>query len=884
MLNPTDFVRTLCWADGTSAQYLSLPALAQAYPQVARYPTTLRILLETALRRYDGEKVNDEHLACLLNWHRGERGEAPFFVSRVLLQDASGIPLLGDLAALRTEAERKGLDPRRIEPEIPVDLVIDHSVIADRYGSAAALQNNLDEEFRQNGERYAFVKWAQQAFSRLRVIPPGTGIVHQVNLEYLATGIVERDAWVFPDTLVGTDSHTTMVNGIGVLGWGVGGLEAEGVLLGEPLYFDSPEVVGVVLEGCLEPGVTATDLALYLTRELRGHGVVGKLLEFHGPGARMLAVPDRATVANMAPEYGATAAWFGVDESTLSYYRLTGRPEALIARLRQYYEVQGMFGIPDAGEHDYSEVIRIDLGSVQRSLSGPSRPQQVMPLRLVPGSLRPDLVPAVSATNDLIDGDVVLAAITSCTNTANPAAMITAGLLARAAAERGLRVPPHVKTVLAPGSRAVTEYLRKAGLLTALESLGFYVSAYGCAACVGNTGELAPGVEDRIAKQGLSVAAVLSGNRNFEGRIHKAVKANYLASPALVVAYALAGTVLRDLESEPCGHDHDGKPIFVDELWPDAETVAELSAAVVGPEAYSGIYSFSDASHPLWASTKGPVGVTFSWSSASNYFVEPPFFRRKERKSQVVTIEGARVLAVLGDSVTTDHISPVGPILADSDAAHYLTELGVNRSDFNTYGARRCNHHVMIRGTFGSQRLKNAVSAPEFGPLTRSGRNGERCSIYAAAMENIEDHIPSVILAGRHYGSGSARDWAAKGTALLGVRAVIAKSFERIHRSNLILMGVLPIEVADDAAWDTIDWTGRERASVRVDLDHLVRAEAEVQILREEDCLLTVKGRVRLDTEAERRYVASGGILPFLASKKLGQDVGKEAVGLGKSV
>lgn len=873
MLHSNDFVRTLHWADGGAAQYVSLPELARRYPALARYPASLKIMLEAAVRRYDGEKIGDDHLMRLLNWHRGVRGEIPFFVARVLLQDASGIPLLGDLAALRTEAERRGLSAREIEPEIPVDLVIDHSVIADRYGDSAALQDNMAEEFRQNRERYAFVEWAQQAFSCLRVVPPGTGIVHQVNLEHLATGITERDGWAFPDTLVGTDSHTTMVNGIGVLGWGVGGLEAEATLMGEPLYFDCPEVVGVVLQRSLRPGITATDLALCLTRLLREHGVVGKLLEFHGSGARDLAVMDRATVANMAPEYGATAAWFGVDEATLDYYLLTGRPACAVARMREYYEMQGMFGIPDAGAHDYSEIITLDLAAVERAVSGPARPEQVMPLSAVPASL--DIsdaqAPSQQSSPKLADGDIVLAAITSCTNTANPAGMIAAGLLAKAAVQRGMRVSPHVKTVFAPGSRAVPVYLRMAGLLDALERLGFHVSAYGCAACVGNTGGLAPGVEKAIAKRQLAVAAVLSGNRNFEGRIHKAVKANYLASPALVVAYALAGSMRGDLDITPCGHDRYGRPVYLSELWPDSREITETVNAVVTAKAFSGLYPPAASEHKVCDTDRSPSGSTFAWNKNSTYFVEPPFFRAELGVGHIHTVVNARVLAVLGDSVTTDHISPVGAIAADSEAGRYLGELGIAPHDFNTFGARRCNHHAMVRGTFSSPRLKNALAAPQLGSLTRSGRDGRICSIHSAAMENVDDGTVSVVLAGRYYGSGSARDWAARGTALLGVRAVVAKSFERIHRSNLVLMGVLPVEVPESAAagWETIHWTGMERVTVKFDESQVIRANATVLIQLGDEILLTIVGRVRVDTQAERRYLATGGMLPYLSARKL---------------
>lgn len=861
----TQFLRPIVWPDGQSAQIISLRELALAYPAIARYPVALRIMLEAAIRKFDGKRVTEEHILRLLAWHTGLRGEIPFCVSRVLLQDSAGIPLLGDLAAMRTAASRHGITPEAIEPGIPVDLVIDHSVIVDEHGSKHALQDNIRHEYRRNQERYSFVKWAQQAFKMLRVVPPGYGIVHQINLEYLATVIVERAGLVFPDTLVGTDSHTTMVNGLGILGWGVGGLEAESALLGEPLYLESPEVVAVVLDGQLPQGTMATDLALHLTHALREYGVVGKLLEFTGKGARSLSVPDRATVANMAPEYGATTGFFPVDDTTLAYLRLTGRAPQSVERVRTYYQSQGMFGIPDARDIDYSSVFRFDLSALGRVVSGPSRPQQKMDLSQVPGSLPVTANPS-SCADALQDGDIVLAAITSCTNTSNPDAMVAAGLLAKAAVARGLRVPKHVKTVLAPGSRAVTQYLTQAGLLADLEALGFYVAAYGCAVCVGNSGDLAAGVEQQIEDGELIAASILSGNRNFEGRIHRAVKANYLASPALVVAYALAGSILRDLDNEPLGNDSAGIPVFLRDIWPDDEHTDAVVCGTVEKAIYHSVYAGHELSAASeWAQIEAPCGPAFQWQQGSTYFVEPPFFDTTASTGDPMPITDARVLAVLGDSVTTDHISPVGEIPADSAAGVYLRALGVDPEDFNNYGSRRCNHHVMMRGTFANPRLQNKVALPVAGPVSRSARDRSVQTIYDVAMENMEDKVPSIIFAGTMYGAGSARDWAAKGTRLLGVRAIIAGSFERIHRSNLILMGVLPVEVADSLTINGIAWTGSELVSIELDGSGLsIHAAVKITVKRGALVLASLAGRLRIDTSAELRYLHAGGILPFL--------------------
>ena len=885
MNDPIDFIRRLQWSDGSVSRFISLREVERRHPRVARFPASIRIMLEAVLRRLDGKLTTSAHLDHLLDWRPGMREELPMWVSRVLLQDASGIPLLGDIAAMRTAAERIGASAEAIQPAIPVDLVIDHSVSVDTYGDANAHLRNLEIEYARNEERYQFVKWAAQAFNSLRVIPPGMGIVHQVNLEFLATAIVERDGFVFPDTLVGTDSHTTMINGLGVLGWGVGGLEAEIALLGQPIYMQTPDVIGVQLTGELAPGVTATDAALQLTHELRRMNVVGQLLEFVGPGARSLDVPDRATIANMAPEYGSTCAYFAIDEAVLAYFERTGRPHEFVERIRRYYVEQNLFGIPDVDQIDYTSTLSFDLSTVRPTVAGPGRPQQRLKLSEVPASLPVrHAAKDVSSAKDihrLNDGDVVLAAITSCTNTANPRAMMTAGLLARAAVARGLRPAAHVKVVMAPGSRAVTRYLERSGLLDDLQQLGFFVAAYGCAVCVGNSGPLAENVEDEIDARQLSVAAILSGNRNFEGRIHHAINANYLASPALVIAYALAGTVLIDLDTEPISLDTSGQPVFLRDIWPDAAQVQAISAGAVNDTVYRELYPSSatsgiavsplNDSSELWARIQFQQGSVFKWSPDSSYFVEPPFFTGDASRPKVCApIPAARVLAVFGDAITTDHISPVGEIADDSDAARYLRTRGIERKDFNSYGARRCNHHVMMRGTFANPRIRNLVSGVEPGPMARSARDGVDRSLFEVARENLDDGVLSVIFAGRLYGAGSARDWAAKGTALLGVSAVLAKSFERIHRTNLVLMGVLPIELPDAGPLDAMDWLGTESVAIEFDAqtDEL-RPPATVVVSRQGNVLVTVPGTLRIDTPAEWRLIRSGGVLPNIFSELL---------------
>ncbi|KVM93998.1 aconitate hydratase AcnA [Burkholderia stagnalis] len=866
MANFTDFHRTFPLPDGTTARIVSLPAVARAHPRVARFPPSIRILLEAALRRADGTHAATEHAQALLDWRAGDGRDIPVWVSRVLLQDASGIPLLCDLAAMRSAAVRAGVHAQAVQPTLPVDLVVDHSVVVDAYGDAAAHDTNLAAEYRLNAERFQFVKWAARAFQGVRVIPPGNGIVHQINLEFLAGVVARRDGWLFPDTVVGTDSHTTMINALGVLGWGVGGLEAEIALLGEPLHQSAPEVVAVHLTGAPRGRVLATDVALHLTRALREAGVVGKFLEFVGPGARGLSLPDRATIANMAPEYGATTAFFGIDDTTLAYLAQTGRSRDAIDTIRAYYAAQGLFGIPDAADHDYTSVLSIDLSAVEPTLAGPARPHQTLAVAQLPASVARGGAAHSGAPDGLGDGAVVLAAITSCTNTANPAAMLAAGLLAKRAAARGLRPPGYVKTVLAPGSRAVTRYLERAGLLEPLQRLGFFVAAYGCASCVGNTGALADGVEAAVRARGLSVAAVLSGNRNFEGRIHRAIKANYLASPALVVAYALAGTVARDLDAAPLGVDAAGAPVFLADVWPDKADIDALVDAVVDERAYAGLYDDATGEggdSTGWSRIDAPASPLFEWRDTSGYFVEPPFFDPPARDARPFgPVRRARVLAVLGDGVTTDHISPVGAIAADSEAARYLRARQVPDDAFNTYGARRCNHHVMMRGTFANPHLRNRVGGLDAGPVARSARDGATRSLFDVAMENREDGVPSVIVAGALYGSGSARDWAAKGTSLLGVAAVVAAGFERIHRSNLALMGVLPIEVGAPNALDALAWDGSE--CIDIDFDPHARAPrppATVTVRRNGREVARVAGTLRIDTLAEWRYVREGGVL-----------------------
>jgi aconitate hydratase len=884
MGDPFGVVQTFERGGGRTGKLFSLPALeSKGLGAVSRLPVSLRIVLESLLRNLDGKRVAEKDVRALAAWRpEAERtAEIPFVVSRVLLQDFTGVPLLVDLAAMRAALARLGKDPGGVEPRVPVDLVVDHSVQVDAYGSADALERNLELEFERNRPRYEFLKWGTQAFRRLRIVPPGIGICHQVNLEYLATVVSEREGLFFPDTLVGTDSHTTMVNGLGVVGWGVGGIEAEAAMLDQPTYLLTPDVVGVHLSGALREGVTATDLVLTLTEMLRKARVVGKLVEFHGEGAATLAVAERATIANMAPEYGATIGFFPPDEQTLRYLASTGRGQEQVDAVRAYCKAQGIFGIPRRGECDYSAVLELDLGTVRASVAGPKRPQDRIPLPELKarfrelfsredaqgyGKPRQELgrrVPlAGSAGADLGHGDVVIAAITSCTNTSNPSVMLAAGLLARKAVERGLAVRPTVKTSLAPGSRVVSRYLSATGLQPWLDRLGFQVVGYGCTTCIGNSGPLDAAVEKLVADNDLVTASVLSGNRNFEARIHQAVKANFLMSPPLVVAFALAGSVDVDLETEPLGKGKDGKEVWLRDVWPTGAEVEALLEAATDPEAYR--RNYGDFSHNRrWNETAVKGGTLYAWDPGSTYIQEPPYFRGQARPLE--DVREARALAIFGDSVTTDHISPAGSIKPSSPAGQYLRSLGVGVGDFNSYGARRGNDQVMVRGTFANVRIRNLMVPDVEGGVTVHQPSGRRMPIYDAAMEYQREGRPLVVVAGTEYGTGSSRDWAAKGTALLGVRAVVARSFERIHRSNLVGMGVLPCQLPDGVTAATLGLDGTESYDVLgIGAGLEPRQRARLAVRRRDGRSEEVPLTVRIDTPIEVEYFRAGGILPYV--------------------
>ena len=876
----------------------SLPALAKRFPNVKRMPVSMRIVLESVLRNCDGEKVTAEHVAQLAAWkpNAPRVEEIPFVVARVVLQDFTGVPLLADLAAMRNVAQSLGKDPKAIEPLVPVDLVVDHSIMVDHYGGKDSLDLNMKLEFARNKERYQFMKWGMDAFDTFGVVPPGFGIVHQVNLEYLARGVHRTaDGVHYPDTLVGTDSHTTMINGIGVVGWGVGGIEAEAGMLGQPVYLLTPDVVGFELTGRLREGVTATDLVLTVTEILRREKVVGKFVEFFGEGTRTLAVPDRATIANMAPEYGATLGFFPVDAKTVEYFKGTGRSAAEIAAFELYCKAQGLFGIPGPGEIDYSNVVRLDLGSVAPSLAGPKRPQDRIELGHVKEKFaslyskpqaengfaqRPEKLDARYRTTSGVEignGDVLIAAITSCTNTSNPGVLLAAGLLAKKAVEAGLTVEKHVKTSLAPGSRIVTEYLTKAGLLPYLEQLGFNVAAYGCTTCIGNAGDLAPEINDAINRNDLVCAAVLSGNRNFEARIHPNLKANFLASPPLVVAYAIAGTVRRDLMSEPVGKGHGGRDVWLGDIWPSSDEIHKLMKYAMNGRAFKNNYD-KVKSEPgaLWQRIQGVKGNVYTWPK-STYIAEPPFFKGFAMRpgEPAAGVWGARIMGLFGDSITTDHISPAGSFRETSPAGKYLLENGVLKADFNSYGSRRGNHDVMMRGTFANVRIKNLMLPPkddgsrEEGGYTLHQPSGEKMAIYDAAMRYIDEGVPSVVFAGNEYGTGSSRDWAAKGTQLLGIKAVIAKSFERIHRSNLIGMGVLPLQFKGGDSWPALGLKGDETIDVLLETPLRPQSEARLVIHRADGTRAEVAVALRVDTLIEVDYYRHGGILPFVLRQLL---------------
>jgi aconitate hydratase len=944
---------------GRSGKFYSLPELAKIFPNIRRLPVSMRIVLESVLRNCDGRKITAEHVAQVANWQpNAERtSEIPFTVARVVLQDFTGVPLLADLAAMRSAAQRLGKDVGRIEPLVPVDLVVDHSIMVDHYGEKDAIDLNMKLEFQRNRERYQFMKWGMQAFKTFGVVPPGFGIVHQVNLEYLARGVHQRDDGVcYFDSLVGTDSHTTMINGIGVVGWGVGGIEGEAAMLGQPVYFLTPDVVGFELTGKLREGCTATDLVLTVTELLRKHKVVGKFVEFFGEGTRSLAVPDRATIGNMAPEYGATMGFFPVDERTIDYFEGTGRSREQIAYLEAYFKAQQLFGVPMPGDIDYSAVVRLDLGDVTPSLSGPKRPQDRIEIGKVASTFRtlfsrpvtengfnkaPELlltralvqrpniekeaprtpenppsplnaprfeaemeankptmrsaqamsVPHVEVGDITIgNGDVLIAAITSCTNTSNPGVLLAAGLLAKKAVEKGLRVKPHIKTSLSPGSRIVTEYLSDAKLLPYLEQLGFTLAGYGCMTCIGNSGDLTPEINEAIGNSDLVCAAVLSGNRNFEARIHPNLKANFLASPPLVVAYAIAGTVLKDLMTEPVGQGTDGKDVWLGDIWPSSDEIHKLMKHAMNARAYRENYGkVKKEPGELWGGIQGVSGATYDWPR-STYIAEPPFFEGftmeppasmaapSASQAGALSVQGARIMALFGDSITTDHISPAGSIKDTSPAGRWLLEHGVSKTDFNSYGSRRGNHEVMMRGTFANVRIRNLMlpvgpdGSREEGGLTlyRDAQgNAEKMFIYDAAMKYMAQGRPTVILAGEEYGTGSSRDWAAKGTQLLGIKAVVARSFERIHRSNLVGMGVLPLQFQGDMSWQSLGLTGDELIDIQTDPLLRPQSQAAMVIRRPDGSSQEVKLTLRIDTPIEVDYYRHGGILPFVLRQLL---------------
>ncbi len=933
--------RTFPTAGGGKGSYYSLPQLeAEGLGTISRMPISMRIVLESVLRNFDGDKITEADVRQVAGWAaKGERTEeVPFKVARVLLQDFTGVPLLVDLAAMRSAAERFGANPGMIEPLVPVDLVIDHSVQVDFSGTDDSLSRNMEMEFRRNSSRYEFLKWGTQGFNGFRVVPPGIGIVHQVNLEYLALGVVEKDGVFYPDTLVGTDSHTTMINGLGIVAWGVGGIEAEAGMLGQPVYFLTPDVIGVNLTGRLREGTTATDLVLHVTEMLRNYRVVGKFVEFHGEGAACLPVADRATISNMAPEYGATMGFFGIDEETCNYLLATGRTDEHVETFRNYYVAQGMFGIPRAGDVDYTAVLDLDLGDIGPSVSGPKRPQdridlgglkkqfislfhkpaaesgygkaiedlhQSYPLHeteqeVIEGggdqdpashpdekerntsaltesemmNNRPtpdrvvadDAIPSAREAKHLHHGDVVIAAITSCTNTSNPSVMLAAGLVAKKAVERGMAPRPTVKTSLAPGSRVVTDYLEKSGLLKYLNQIRFNLVGYGCTTCIGNSGPLDAKIENAIVTNDLVVASVLSGNRNFEARVHQNVKANFLMSPPLVVAFALAGRVDIDLTSEAIGQGSDGEDVYLRDLWPTLSEVREAMQASLSAESFRRLYRDFAEQNPLWEAIPSKPGLLYEWNEKSTYIQEPPFFKdfsmQPGRQSDV---RRARALAIFGDSVTTDHISPAGAIKPSSPAGKYLQEMGVSVEDFNSYGSRRGNDRVMVRGTFANVRIRNLMVPGVEGGVTVHQPTAEQMSIYEAAERYQSANVPLIVIAGEEYGTGSSRDWAAKGTMLLGVKAVITKSFERIHRSNLVGMGVLPCQFLNGTSAQSLGLDGTEIFDLLgLEGEITPRMQARLVIERKSGEVEEVPVMVRIDTPIEVDYYRHGGILPFV--------------------
>ncbi len=884
MSNSFNACTTLSVGD-TRYEIYDLSALEKRF-DIQRLPITLKILLENLLRYEDGITVTADDIEALANWdpQAEPSTEIAFRPARVLMQDFTGVPAVVDLAAMRDAMKQLGGNEEKINPLQAAELVIDHSVQIDKFGSEAALDLNAELEFHRNKERYSFLKWGQAAFSNFKVVPPDTGIVHQVNLEYLARVVfdnqVDDSLQAYPDTLVGTDSHTTMINGVGVLGWGVGGIEAEAAMLGQPISMLIPKVVGVKLTGEFPEGATATDVVLTLVQMLREHGVVSKFVEYYGDGLAHLSMADRATIANMAPEYGATCGFFPIDDEALNYMRLTGRPEARIALAEAYTKAQGMFRTADSPPASYSETLELDLSTVEPSLAGPKRPQDRVPLKKSK-SMFVDALSALKAERNIVskgpvstviddqpveidDGAVVIASITSCTNTSNPSVMLGAGLVARKAHERGLKVKPWVKTSLAPGSQVVTEYLQRAGLMDDLEALGFHVVAYGCATCIGNSGPLPEPVSKAIKEGNLSVASVLSGNRNFEGRVHAEVRMNYLASPPLVVAYAIAGRMDIDMYNEPLGEAADGTPVYLKDLWPNQTEIQEAVHANVTVDEFTETYEKVYAGDTRWNKVESPTGKLYAWSDDSTYVRNPPYFEDMGKEvGEVTDILGARVLALLGDSVTTDHISPAGAIKADSPAGRYLTEHGVAPVDFNSYGSRRGNHEVMMRGTFANIRLRNLLAPGTEGGVTVHQPSGEQMSIYDAAMRYRDTKVPTIVIAGKEYGSGSSRDWAAKGPRLLGVRAVITDSYERIHRTNLVCMGVLPLQFMPGENAQTLGLSGKESYDIKGLGDGSAKMVA-VTARSDDGASKTFDARVRIDTPQEVEYYRNGGILPYV--------------------
>lgn len=867
-------------SEGFDCTYYSLPALAEAGTRsIATLPVSLRILLESLLRNYDGHQITEEDVVNLANWdaHAPKASEIPFKPARVVAQDFTGVPLVVDLAAMRSAVAALGGDARRIEPLVPVDLVIDHSIQVDAYGTESAFRFNTLREFERNKERYEFLKWGQQAFEKFNIIPPSIGIVHQVNLEYLASVVMTEEGLAYPDTVVGTDSHTTMINGLGIVGWGVGGIEAEAAMLGQPVYILTPEVLGVHMKGELQEGVTATDLVLTVTQRLRAAAVVDKFVEFFGEGVEALTLPDRATLSNMCPEYGATIGFFPPDAETMQYLRITGRDEAHVNLVEAYLKVQGMFGMPRLGEVEYSDVLEINLADIEPSVAGPKRPQDRIALSDVKETFTALLTRPVaeagfgvtehtSDSDSITHGAVVISAITSCTNTSNPSVMIGAGLLAKKAVEKGLRVPDYVKTSLAPGSRVVTEYLQNTGLLPYLEKLGYNVVGYGCTTCIGNSGPLNEVVQAAIDAENLVTASVLSGNRNFEARVHPEIKANFLMSPPLVVAYGLAGRIDIDLAIEPIGHNDTGEGVYLKDIWPTRQEIAEMTGTSVNRRTFREMYESIGNQAPEWEELEGATGVLYPWHEKSTYIQHPPFFENFLREPAPISdVVDARVLGIFGDSVTTDHISPAGAIAAASPAGQYLLERDVETSDFNTYGARRGNDRVMSRGTFANRRVRNLMTPDVEGGFTLQHPEGAPTTIYEAALYYRENGIPTVIFAGQDYGMGSSRDWAAKGPKLLGVKTVVVESYERIHRSNLIGMGILPLEFKAGENVQTLNLDGSERISITGFAADLQPGQiARMDIVRASGKTHTTEVLVRIDSPVEVEYYKHGGILDYV--------------------